>query len=280
MNTRSLLSRRLLAGAFAAAAAFAGFVAAPTSPAAAAAPADAHKATSADATCWATHYGSEIPPGSFTSSGEVFDRNALTAATSLSRNPQLPFGTLVKVTNVANGASVTVRINDRGTFTSPVCLDLTDGAFSRLAALSPDPGHIVVTEQIVSSSGTSGPIRGIDGKCVDVAGANTADGTAVQLYDCNGTGAQHWTLSGDGTVRALGKCLDVSGGSTADGAKTQLWDCNGTGAQRWQHQADGELVNPQSGKCLDAIGNSSANGTRLQIWGCAGTPNQRWSLPS
>ena len=73
----------------------------------------------------------------------------MTAATSLSRDPQLPFGTMVRVTNTANGASVTVRINDRGTFTSPVCLDLTDGAFSTLAALSPDPGHIVVTEEVL-----------------------------------------------------------------------------------------------------------------------------------
>ncbi|MEU4394342.1 ricin-type beta-trefoil lectin domain protein [Kribbella sp. NPDC023855] len=63
--------------------------------------------------------------------------------------------------------------------------------------------------------------------------ANTADGTPVQLYDCNGTGAQQWTRPGDGTIRALGKCLDVNAGSLADGAKVQLWTCNGTGAQLW-----------------------------------------------
>ncbi|MEK8172342.1 septal ring lytic transglycosylase RlpA family protein [Streptomyces sp. M19] len=100
-------------------------------------------------TCWATHYGAEIPPGSYTASGEIFDVNAMAAATSLSLDPQLPFGTQVKVTNVDTGASVTVRINDRGTFTSPTCIDLTDGAFSQIAALTPDPGHITVTEEIV-----------------------------------------------------------------------------------------------------------------------------------
>lgn len=103
-------------------------------------------------TCWATHYGEGIPPGSFTASGEIFDPNALAAATSLSLDPQLPFGTMVKVTNTANDASITVRINDRGSFTSPVCLDLTDGAFSQLAALSPDPGHITVTEEVLSGN--------------------------------------------------------------------------------------------------------------------------------
>ncbi|MFI5688575.1 septal ring lytic transglycosylase RlpA family protein [Streptomyces sp. NPDC051636] len=107
----------------------------------------------ADDQCWATHYG-PVPPGALTASGEVFDNSADTAATSLTRNPQLPFGTRVKVTNVASGASLVVRINDRGTFQqtpqSPKCLDLTDGAFSRLGGiLNPDQGHIVVTQQVV-----------------------------------------------------------------------------------------------------------------------------------
>ncbi|WP_327009983.1 glycosyl hydrolase [Dactylosporangium sp. NBC_01737] len=126
---------------------------------------------------------------------------------------------------------------------------------------------------------TAGPITGIAGKCVDVAGANSANGTAVQLWTCNGTGAQQWTVESDGSVRALGKCLDVTGASTADGAKVQLYACNGTGAQRWT-AGGGRLVNPGSGKCLDASGNSSADGTRLQIWACTGGANQAWKLPS
>ncbi|MFJ4829852.1 septal ring lytic transglycosylase RlpA family protein [Streptomyces sp. NPDC088747] len=102
--------------------------------------------------CWATHYGAQ-PAGALTSSGELYDNNADTAATSLSRQPQLPFGTLVKVTNVANGRSLVVRITDRGTFAQtpqePKCLDLTDGAFDRLGgSLDPDAGHIVVTQQV------------------------------------------------------------------------------------------------------------------------------------
>ncbi|MET7401126.1 glycosyl hydrolase [Dactylosporangium sp. NPDC005572] len=127
---------------------------------------------------------------------------------------------------------------------------------------------------------TSGAITGIAGKCVDVAGANPANGTAVQLWGCNGTGAQRWTVgAADGSVRALGKCLDVTGASAADGARVQLYACNGTGAQRWS-ASGGRLVNTGSGKCLDASGNSSANGTRLQIWACHGGANQRWALPA
>ncbi|MCZ9340769.1 family 16 glycosylhydrolase, partial [Streptomyces sp. TRM76130] len=44
-----------------------------------------------------------------------------------------------------------------------------------------------------SGGATGGPIRGIGGMCVDVAGASSADGTPVQLHDCNGVAAQQWT---------------------------------------------------------------------------------------
>ena len=127
--------------------------------------------------------------------------------------------------------------------------------------------------------GKVGQITGIGGKCVDVAGAGTADGTQVQLYSCNGTGAQRWTVGTDGTLSALGKCLDVNAGGTANGTRVQLYSCNGTGAQQWQHTGT-ELINPQSGRCLDATGNGSADGTPLQIWDCGGAPNQQWTLPT
>ncbi|WP_405386638.1 family 16 glycosylhydrolase [Streptomyces sp. NBC_01102] len=126
--------------------------------------------------------------------------------------------------------------------------------------------------------GGGGPITGIGGKCVDVAGANSANGTPVQLYDCNGSAAQRWTVGSDGTVRALGKCLDVASGGTADGTPVQLYDCNGSAAQQWAVPAALDVVNPQANKCLDASGNSSANGTRLQIWTCTGAANQKWTV--
>ncbi len=126
----------------------------------------------------------------------------------------------------------------------------------------------------------TGQITGYGGKCVDVAAANSANGTAVQLYDCNGTTAQSWTVASNGTLQALGKCMDITAAGTANGTQVQLYDCNGTGAQVWQHQSNGELLNPASGKCLDATGPSSANGTRLQIWTCADSANQQWNIPS
>ncbi|SEG65736.1 Ricin-type beta-trefoil lectin domain-containing protein [Actinacidiphila yanglinensis] len=127
---------------------------------------------------------------------------------------------------------------------------------------------------------TSGPITGLAGKCVDVAGGSSADHTAVQLYDCNGTSAQSWTAgNSDNTLRALGKCMGVTGGATANGSKIDIYDCNGTTGEEWT-PSNGELFNVASGKCLDATDNSSANGNQLQIWTCTGTANQLWNLPT
>ncbi|GAA0618908.1 glucosylceramidase [Kribbella sandramycini] len=128
-----------------------------------------------------------------------------------------------------------------------------------------------------SGGGTGGQITGLAGKCIDVAGANPADGTAVQLYDCNGSNAQQWTRSGN-TLQALGKCLDVTGGGTADGTRVQLWTCfPGSPNQQWTY-SNNTLVNPQANKCLDVTGNNSANSTPLQLWTCAGSANQRWTI--
>ncbi|MET7402081.1 RICIN domain-containing protein [Dactylosporangium sp. NPDC005572] len=130
-------------------------------------------------------------------------------------------------------------------------------------------------------TGGTGQITGIGGKCADVAGAATANGTAVQLYTCNGTAAQQWTRASDGTLRALGKCLDISGPSSADGTVTHLWDCHTGSSQKWTYNASTQqLVNQYSGKCLDATGNSSADGTRLQIWTCTTGANQKWNVPA
>jgi chitinase len=126
-------------------------------------------------------------------------------------------------------------------------------------------------------AGSTTVIHGYGSKCVDVAGAATANGTKVDLYTCNGTSAQLWTHSGN-TFQALGKCLDVTAAGTANGTTIQLYDCNGTAAQAWTVGTAGSLVNTGSGKCLDDTGFSTTDGNQLQIWSCTGTANQTWTL--
>jgi len=68
--------------------------------------------------------------GSETASGEKLDGHKLTAA-----HRSLPFGTRVRVTNVANGRSVTVRINDRGPFVPGRVVDVSYSAAERLGIM-------------------------------------------------------------------------------------------------------------------------------------------------
>jgi predicted alpha-1,2-mannosidase len=141
------------------------------------------------------------------------------------------------------------------------------------------PADAPPSYDVTVTPGASGPVVGLASKCVDVAQSGTADGTAVQLYTCNGSGAQRWTVRSDHSLSALGKCLDVVRSGIADGVKVQLWTCNRTNAQVWIPQPNGALRNPNSGRCLDVPGSQTADGTRLQIWTCNGTNAQRWTLP-
>ncbi|WP_267974089.1 ricin-type beta-trefoil lectin domain protein [Streptomyces sp. 351MFTsu5.1] len=117
---------------------------------------------------------------------------------------------------------------------------------------------------------------GIAGKCLDVNGAGTADGTGVQTWSCGDGANQYWSSYTDGTLRSLGKCLDAAGGATANGTKVQLWTCHGGSNQVWQVY-NGGYRNPASGRCLDVPGSSTADGTQLQLWDCNNGSNQKWT---
>jgi chitinase len=126
-------------------------------------------------------------------------------------------------------------------------------------------------------TGATGPVTGYEGLCLDDRSASTADFNPIQVYTCNGTSAQNWTVEANGSLEVLGNCLDVDAAGTANGTLVDLYTCNGTAAQVWQPQSNGELLNPNSGKCLDDTG-FGASGTQVQIWACADSSNQQWTL--
>ncbi len=81
-------------------------------------------------TSYASYYHDKFN-GRKTASGEIFSNSKLTAA-----HRTLPFGTKVKVTNLRNGESVVVVINDRGPFVGKRALDLSKAAFDEIGSLS------------------------------------------------------------------------------------------------------------------------------------------------
>ena len=128
-------------------------------------------------------------------------------------------------------------------------------------------------------SGGAGPVKsGLAGKCLDLTGNNTTNGTAVELWSCNNGANQSWTALSDGTLQTSGKCLDATGMGTANGTKVEIWNCNGGTNQVWQPY-NGGYRNPASGRCLDDPSASTTDGTQLQLLDCNGSSEQIWSLP-
>jgi streptogrisin C len=119
-------------------------------------------------------------------------------------------------------------------------------------------------------------ISNLNSKCIDVPSSNFTDGIQLQMWGCNGTGAQAWTFSGGALRSQNNKCMDVAGGSTASGTPVQLWTCNGTGAQQFVLSAAGDLVNPQANKCVDINAWNPNDGAKLIIWDCHGGANQKF----
>jgi hypothetical protein len=79
-------------------------------------------------------------------------------------------------------------------------------------------------------------VGGASGRCMDAYGQGTANGTVVDIWDCNGQANQQWTVNTNGTITGTqsGLCLDVSNAATANGTALQLYTCNGGTNQEWR----------------------------------------------
>jgi rare lipoprotein A len=93
----------------------------------------------------ASSYGQEFQ-GKTTANGEKFDKNDLTAA-----HPSLPLGTKAKVTNLRNGKSVDVRINDRGPYVKGRDIDVSQGAAKKLDITKSGTAPVKIEAKLPSS---------------------------------------------------------------------------------------------------------------------------------
>lgn len=93
----------------------------------------------------ASWYGKDFH-GRKTANGERYDMYGMTAA-----HKNLPFGTILRVTNLTNGKAVVVRVNDRGPFVKGRVIDLTHSAASKLGMLG--PGVVRVKIEAIGRSG-------------------------------------------------------------------------------------------------------------------------------
>ncbi|HET6504117.1 MAG TPA: RICIN domain-containing protein [Amycolatopsis sp.] len=142
------------------------------------------------------------------------------------------------------------------------------------------------------TSGTTYTVTNVNsGKCVDARAAATANGTAVQQYSCNGTGAQQWIFTATdsgyfqvGNATAGAQVWDDTDVSSADSSPIQLWTYGGGTNQQWQAVPETpntyHFVNRFSGKCLDVPSASTSDSVQLQQYTCNGTGAQSFTLAS
>jgi hypothetical protein len=203
--------------------------------------------------------------------GSIDTQPSTDASAFYRSNPTNQYARIVHA-NMADGKAYAFAFDDVGHFES-----LVNDGDPRAAGITLNPftGGGGGTTPPPPPSGTRF-ISNWNGKCVDVPNSNFADGVPLQVWNCNGTGAQSWTF-GAGTIRTQNNlCVDVAGGSTANGAVIQLARCSGNAAQQFVLTAAGDLVNPQANRCVDIKDWNPADGARLQLWDCAGSANQRW----
>ncbi len=166
-------------------------------------------------------------------------------------------------------------------FNGPLTVGRYQNAGKNLAYFNGSVSDLTVYPYATNPSTTTAhPIRSSipANKCIDDNGAGTANGTAIQIVDCNGTAAQQWTVNSDNTLTVMGGCLDNTNANPNNGNLVEWFTCNGSPAQQWIPRADGSIYNPNSGRCLDLTGGNTANGTRLELFDCNGSPAQRWLL--
>jgi hypothetical protein len=126
------------------------------------------------------------------------------------------------------------------------------------------------------------------GKCLDLPGGQTRDGTPAIQYDCHGGPNQQWRVdyAGDAGYRIIsrmsGKCLGMDPDAIAGGPIVQS-QCRSSPDQLWALKGAGnELAfqNVANQLCLDLPGASLDNSVKLIAWVCNGGVNQTWRYRS
>ncbi|WP_225447486.1 RICIN domain-containing protein [Streptacidiphilus sp. PB12-B1b] len=153
----------------------------------------------------------------------------------------------------------------------------------RVHARHPDPDCCTGRANQQWTAATNGTLETL-GKCLDVTNDATTPGSPVQLYDCNGTGAQQWQAdNGELPNPQSGLCLN-------DSTATSLLDINTCTNTRTQWFSlppgaggagpTGPVTSGITGKCLDVFDGNSVDLTPADLYDCNSTAAQQWSLES
>lgn len=128
-------------------------------------------------------------------------------------------------------------------------------------------------------------LRNGKGKCLDLEGRSTDNGTSVHQWSCHtdlaDIDSQLWYQDEQGRIHSKlnpNRCIDVSGSGTGEGSDIHLWDCHGGANQQWKRGTNNSLrpMNaPHMAMDISGGGNST-DGSDSHLWTYHGGKTQMW----
>ncbi|KAF7440069.1 hypothetical protein PC9H_000412 [Pleurotus ostreatus] len=178
--------------------------------------------------------------------------------------------TSTSTTSTSTSTTSTATTTTSGSTTTSSTTTTTSSSVAPTTSLPPNEAGVQIHPNFSSN------------KCLDVRGNTLANGTPVQIYDCNGTGAQKWAISrGQTHVRLAGTnfCLDA-GSRPGNGVGMKIWTCfDNLPAQEWYYTGDNRIALFNKGLCLDLTDGSLTNSRQTQTWKCTDfNTNQIWNV--
>jgi chitinase len=128
-------------------------------------------------------------------------------------------------------------------------------------------------------SGSETIVGNNSGLCLSVTGASTSPGAIAEIYTCNGSVSENWTVNSNGTITGdnSGLCLSVSGNSTALKTTADINTCDGDSSEQWTVNSNSTIVNGASGLCLSVTGASVTPKATTDLYTCNSSVSEFWS---
>jgi hypothetical protein len=153
------------------------------------------------------------------------------------------------------------------------------GTIEATGAVAAAPAASAV--KAAAATASSGTIAGNNsGLCLSVTGASTSAGATADLYTCNGSVSETWTVETNGTIvgNNSGLCLSASGNSSALKTTADINTCDGDAYEQWTVESNGTIVEGASGLCLSVTGAGTANYTTTDLYTCNSSVSEFWTV--
>ena len=152
------------------------------------------------------------------------------------------------------------------------------GVTGATAANAAPPTAVAKTAAATAASGTI--VGNNSGLCLSVTGASTSAGATADIYTCNGSVSENWTVETNGTIvgNNSGLCLSASGNSSTLKTTADINTCDGDAYEQWTVESNGTLVEGASGLCLSITGAVTTVKATADLYTCNGSASENWTV--